>query len=95
MEQQQKKKKKEEEKEDEEEEEGEEEDGEEMMLPDDDEIPFQRVEFLVRDWMDFDEELPFYKLKVCGPVLPRSLVPSLPPSLSYLPNLFLYCSESQ
>lgn len=95
LEQQQKKKKKEEEKEDEEEEEGGEEDGEEMMLPDDDEIPFQRVEFLVRDWMDFDEELPFYKLKVCGPVLPRSLVPSLPPSLSYLPNLFLYCSESQ
>lgn len=37
---------------------------EELMLPDEDEIPFQRVEFLVRDWMDFDEDLPFHQLKV-------------------------------
>ncbi|TFJ86059.1 hypothetical protein NSK_002879 [Nannochloropsis salina CCMP1776] len=36
---------------------------EELMLPDEDEIPFQRVEFLVRDWMDFDEDLPFHQLK--------------------------------
>jgi len=63
----------------------EEEDGDEMMLPDDDEIPFQRVEFLVRDWMDFDEELPFYKIKVCECAcvlfVYRSFPPSLPPTL--------------
>ncbi len=46
-----------------EEEDSEEEDDDAVMLPDDDEIPFQRVEFLVRDWMDFDEDLPFHKLK--------------------------------
>ena len=78
--------KREEEVEEEEKEGGEEEeDGDEMMLPDDDEIPFQRVEFLVRDWMDFDEELPFYKLKVC---MCRSCPPSLPPS--FPPSLFFF-----
>lgn len=40
----------------------EEEDDDVMLLPED-EIPFQRIEFLVRDWMDFEEDLPFHKLK--------------------------------
>ena len=41
----------------------EEEDDEDAVLLPEDEIPFQRIEFLVRDWMDFEEELPFHKLK--------------------------------
>ncbi len=42
---------------------GEGEEEEDAMLLPEDEIPFQRIEFLVRDWMDFDEEVPFHKLK--------------------------------
>lgn len=44
------------------EEEEDDDDDDAMLLPED-EIPFQRIEFLVRDWMDFEEELPFHKLK--------------------------------